>query len=156
MVPSRKIVLFLLSVLLFSACGKPEAPEYYGFRDARMSKGAGGLTVLATTLKLFNPNHFNITLRGGEMDVYVNDRLSGHSVLDTSIYIPRKDTFYVPVSMQVNMQDILSHALASLFGKEVKITVNGRVKLRRDGFPFSVPFHYEANQDLNGLLSSGN
>jgi LEA14-like dessication related protein len=165
MVPSRKIVpvrLFLLlslcvfSILLAPGCGKPEPPEYFGFQDAHMSKGLNGQTVLATTLKLFNPNHFTLTLRGGEMDVYVNDRLSGHSVLDTSIYIPKKDTFYVPVSLQVNMQDILSHALATLFSQQVKITLNGRVKLRRDGFPFSVPFHYEANQDLNGLLSPGN
>jgi LEA14-like dessication related protein len=165
MVPSRKIIpaslfplfsLCLFAILLFSGCGKPEPPEYYGFLAARMSKGVNGQTVLATTLKLFNPNHFTLTLRGGDMDVYVNDRLSGHSVLDTSIFIPRKDTFYVPVSLRVNMQDILSHALASLFSRQVKITLNGRVKLRRDGFPFSVPFHYEANQDLNDLLSAGN
>jgi hypothetical protein len=91
------------------------------------------------------------------MDVYVNGKLSGHSELDTTIAIPKKDTFFVPVSMQLNLQDLLSNALLnSLLSKQVKIALQGKVKLRRDGFPFSVPFHYEADQDLNSLLPSAN
>jgi LEA14-like dessication related protein len=149
-------ILVILIALLASGCGKPQPPEYYGFQDIRLGKATGGQTIVTTTLKLYNPNHFSLQLRGGEMDVYVNDKLSGHSVLDTAIFIPKKDTFYIPVSLQLDLQSIYSNALLALLDRQVKIAVNGRVKLRRDGFPFSVPFHYEANQDLNSLLPSGN
>jgi LEA14-like dessication related protein len=159
MYPMRNLSLILSAALavLAMSCGKPQPPEYFGFQDFRLGKPTQGQTTVATTLKLYNPNHFSLTLRGGEMDVYVNGKLSGHSVLDTTIAIPQKDTFFVPVSMQLNMQDLLSNALLnSLLSKQVKIALQGRVRLRRDGFPFSVPFHYEADQDLNSLLPSGN
>jgi LEA14-like dessication related protein len=156
--PARNGCLILSAMaFLILSCGKPQPPEYFGFQDVRLGKAIQGQTTVGTTLKLYNPNHFSLTLRGGEMDVYVNGKLSGHSELDTTIAIPKKDTFFVPVSMQLNLQDLLSNALLnSLLSKQVKIALQGKVKLRRDGFPFSVPFHYEADQDLNSLLPSAN
>jgi LEA14-like dessication related protein len=149
-------ILMALIVLMGTGCGKPQPPEYYGFQDLQLGRATGGQTTITTTLKLYNPNQFSLQVRGGEMDVYVNGKLSGHSVMDTTIFIPKKDTFYIPVSMQLDMQSIYSNALVALLDRQVKIAVDGRVKLRRDGFPFGVPFHYETNLDLNSLLPSGN
>jgi len=156
--PLRMIfpVLFPLAICCFLlSCHKPEAPEYYGFQDLRIGQSAGQ-TTLATTIKFYNPNRFGLQLKKAEMDVFVNGKLSGHSLLDTTIFIPRKDTFYVPVSLQLDLHSLLSNALQLLLDRQVKITLDGRVRLKRDGVPFSVPFHYEANQDLNSLIPSGN
>ncbi|HZE84990.1 MAG TPA: LEA type 2 family protein [Puia sp.] len=149
---SLRMMIFPVLFLLAMGCHKPEPPEYYGFQDLRITQSAGQQTALATTIKFYNPNPFSVQLKRAEMDVFVNGRLSGHSLLDTTISIPRKDTFYIPVSVQLDLHSLLSNALQMLLTHEVKIAVDGHVRLKRDGIPFSVPFHYEANQDLNSLL----
>ena len=149
---SLRLTIFPVLFLLAMGCHKPEPPEYYGFQDLRITQSAGQQTSLATTIKFYNPNPFSVQLKKAEMDVFVNSKLSGHSVLDTTILIPRKDTFYVPVSLQLDLHSLLSNALQMLLTHEVKITLDGRVRLKRDGIPFSVPFHYEGSQDLNSLL----
>lgn len=143
---------FVCLLILAAGCHKPEAPEYYGFTDLQLGKSTGQLATLSTTLKFYNPNPFNIELKKAELDVALNGKPAGHSELDSTILIPKKDTFYVPVTLQVNLQSILSNALQILLEKQVNITLDGRVHLQRGMIPFSRPFHYEGKQDLSSVL----
>src|ERR1700755_3335955 len=86
-----------------AGCRQPEPAEYYGFQNIQVARGANGQTTLATTVKLYNPNPFNLTLKRAEVDVLINGRHAGHSLLDTTVFIPKKDTFYVPVALQIDM-----------------------------------------------------
>jgi len=144
-------------LLLAASCRQAEAPEYYGFQNIQLGAVQGQQTTLSTTLKFYNPNPFSLQLKRAEVDVLLNAKPSGHSLLDSTIFIPQKDTFYVPISIQVNLQSIFSNALALLMNKDklVNVTLNGRVKLKRGWVSFSRPFHYEGQQDLNALMSSG-
>jgi LEA14-like dessication related protein len=144
-----------LVLLALAGCHKPQAPEYYGFQGLNIGKGAGVQTVLSATIKFYNPNPFSLQLRQAEMTISVNGKPAGHSVLDSTVFIPKRDTFFVPVSMQLDLHSIFNNALQMLLNQQVKIAFDGRVKLKRDGVPFSVPFHYEGDQDLNSLFPSG-
>ena len=147
----------MLVLILLTGCHHPEAPEYYGFQDLRIGTVTGQQATLSTTLKFYNPNPYSLQLKRAEVDVKLNSIPSGHSLLDSTIFIPGKDTFYVPVSMQVDLSSILSNALSLLLNKDrqVNVTLDGRVKLKRGIVSFSRPFHYEGKQDLNELLSGG-
>jgi LEA14-like dessication related protein len=154
--PGLRIALFGC-LLLAASCRQAEAPEYYGFQDIRIGQVVGKKTTLSTTLKFYNPNPFSLQLKRAEVDVKLNAIPSGHSLLDSTILIPQKDTFYVPVSMQVDLSSILSNALSLLLDKDkqINVTLDGRVKLKKGWVSFSRPFHYEGKQDLNELLSGG-
>jgi LEA14-like dessication related protein len=153
----RPVTLIALAFFLAIAagCHKPEAPEYYGFSDIQLGKTSGQQATLSTTLKFYNPNPFTIELKKAELDVALNGKPAGHSELDSTILIPRRDTFYIPVTLQVDLRSILSNALQILLEKQVTITLDGRVHLRRGMIPFSRPFHYEGKQDLSSVLPSG-
>ncbi len=140
-----------------AGCRQPEAPEYYGFQNLQFVQGtgAGAQTTLSTVVKLYNPNPYSLELRRAEVDVAINGRHAGHSLLDTTILIPRRDTFYVPIALQVDMRAILNNALQALLSKEVNITLDGRVKIRRGMLTFNRGFHYEGKQDINNLLQNG-
>lgn len=155
-IPGRWIAISCC-LLLAAGCRQAEAPEYYGFQNIQLGAVHGQQTTLSTTLKFYNPNPFSLQLKRAEVDVLLNAKPAGHSLLDSTIFIPQKDTFYVPVSMQVNLQSIFSNALELLMNKDklVNVTLNGRVKLKRGWVSFSRPFHYEGQQDLNALMSSG-
>lgn len=146
------LILALFCSWAFAGCHQPQAPEYYGFQDLRIGHADGQQATLGTTLKFYNPNPFNLTLKGAEMDVWLNGKPTGHSELDTSVLIPKKDTFYVPVTMQVNLQGILGNALQILLEKQVTVTLDGKVHLRKGAIPFNRPFHYEGKEDINALL----
>ena len=143
-------------ISLAASCRQPEAPEYYGFQDLQIIQTAGGAQpTVSTVVKLYNPNPYPLQLRRAEVDVAINGKHAGHSLLDSTIYIPKRDTFYVPVSMQVDLRSILSNALQAFLSKQATITLDGRVKIKKGMLMFNRPFHYEGRQDIQQLLQNG-
>ena len=145
----------LILVFAFVSCKQPEAPEYYGFRDLQIGAATGSQTTVSTVVKLYNPNSHNLELKRAEVDVAINGRHAGHSLLDSTIHIPRRDTFYVPISMQVYLRAIMTNALSALLSREATISLDGHVKVKKGMFTFNRPFHYDGKQDLNALLQQG-
>lgn len=135
-----------------TGCSQPQVPEYYGFQNLQMSQAAGGQAVLSTTVKMYNPNSYSLQLKRAEVDVAVNGKHAGHSLLDTTILIPGKDTFYVPIALQIDLNSLFSNALQMLIDKQATISLDGRVKIQRGMLTFNRPFHYDGKQDLNSLL----
>ena len=41
-------------------------------------------------------------LKRGDVNVFLNDKLANHYVMDSTINIPKKDTFYVPLNLKVS------------------------------------------------------
>ncbi len=113
------------------------------------------MTTLATTLKFYNPNSYSLQLRRAEMDVSLNGKHAGHSLLDSTIFIPERDTFYVPIALQLDLRSVFSNALQVLLDRQATISLDGRVKVKRGAFTFNRPFHYEGKQDLSSLFPSG-
>ena len=111
---------------------------------------------MSATVKLFNPNPYSLQLKRAEVDIAINGKPAGHSLLDSTIFIPGRDTFYVPVALQVDLKSLFSNALQLLMGKQnATITLDGRVKIKKGMFTFNRPFHYEGKQDLSSLIPSG-
>jgi LEA14-like dessication related protein len=149
-------VVFLLLSAWVAGCRQPEPMEYFGFQNLQVGAVIGGKTNLSATVKLYNPNKFSLKLKRAEADIVVNGRHAGHSLLDTTILIPGKDTFYVPVTLELDMQGLFSNALQMLMGnRQATIDVDGRVKVKKGMFTFNRSFHYEGKQDLNSLMPSG-
>ena len=152
----------VIAVLLMSVagCRQPLAPEYYGFQNLQVGQVgqaslSGAYTTLSATIKFYNPNPFSLQLKRAEMDVSLNGKHAGHSLLDSTIFIPQKDTFYVPVSMQLDLRSIFSNALAVLLNQEATLSLDGRVRIKRGAVTFSRPFHYDGKEDLKSLLPPG-
>ena len=140
---------------LATGCKQPQPPEYYGIQDIQLIQTAGRQPTLATVVKLYNPNPYKLELRRAEVDVAINGRHAGHDLLDSTIIIPQRDTFYVPIAMQVDLKSLLSNALLTLFNKKATITLDGRVKIKKGMLTFSRPFHYEDKEDIQQLLQNG-
>lgn len=139
-----------------AGCKQPEAPEYYGFENLQVSRIVAGQTSLSATVKLFNPNPYSLQLKRAKVDIAINGIPAGHSLLDSTIFIPGRDTFYVPVALQVDLKSLFSNALQLLMGnKNATVTLDGRVKIKKGMLTFNRPFHYEGKQDLSSLMPSG-
>ena len=142
------LVSLVCSCLIFS-CSTPEAPEYLGFRDFSISAVSLDSSQLFTRLSFYNPNAYNLELKRGDVNVYLDDKLANHYLMDSTINIPKKDTFYVPLNLKISPKLLISSALSMLMNNnKIKVRLQGSVHVKRKGFTFKVPVNYEVMQSL--------
>jgi len=156
-----KQLKFLTGIVLIVAlvsCGKPQPPQYAGYQNFRIEKADLSNSVLASDIKLYNPNAYNLNLKSASLDVYFNDKFLGHSSLDSLIVLPAKDTAVFPLRMTASPKEILRNSAKLLFNPDVKIRITGSAKAGRGGFYINVPINYEGVQriDLRELITSYN
>lgn len=148
----------LVAVFLFASCSKPLAPQYVGYQNFRLEKANFTNTTLASDIKLYNPNTYNLNLKSAALDVYFNDKFLGHSALDSLIVLPAKDTAVFPLRLTASVKDILANSARLLLNPDVKIRITGTARAGRGGFFINVPISYEGIQrlDLKELITSYN
>jgi LEA14-like dessication related protein len=142
-------LLLITAACFLVSCNKPEAPEYLGFRDFSIQNFSMNETLLRTNLAFYNPNGFNLQLKKGDVDVYLDDQLANHYAMDSTIDIPKKDTFYVPINLTVSPKLLLNSALKMLMNNnQIKVRLLGSVRVKRNGVAFTVPFDYVTMQKI--------
>jgi LEA14-like dessication related protein len=146
--------ILIISFICFSAlaCHQPESPEYLGLQNIMINKLDAQQSMLTGSVKFYNPNNFNMQLKKAEIDVFINDQAANHFALDTTIEIHAKDTFWIPVTMKLDLKSLLANALQSLLNDEVKIRLEGSARVKKGGFGFKVPIHYEEKQKFSTLM----
>jgi hypothetical protein len=141
--------LFIAGISFFSSCRQPEAPEYLGLRDFSIQNVSMDSALLYGQLAFFNPNAYNMELKRGDVNVYLDDKLANHYIMDSTIYIPQKDTFYVPLNLRVSPKLLIGSAISMLMNNnKIKLRLAGSVRVRRNGVGFTVPINYEAMESL--------
>jgi LEA14-like dessication related protein len=155
MTPAKKIAVkkLLVPVLLapllsLSGCRQPEIPEYQALENLSFGKIGMKETVVSADLKYYNPNGYPLPFRSANLAISVNDKPVGTTVLDTLIRIPKRDTFYIPVQMKVNMKQLLGNALTLLMNDELDIKVTGTVRVGRSGIMMNLPVNYQGKQKI--------
>jgi LEA14-like dessication related protein len=140
--------LLLVAFLAGSLAFLFKEPEFVEARNfAIKSIGLKSATVY-TDLYYFNPNGFGIQLKKADLDIYIDDQFVGHTLIDTLINIPKRDTFSIPVNMDVEMKKIFPNALSILLKEEVNLKIEGTAKLGKAGIFLNVPVKYEGKHRL--------
>jgi LEA14-like dessication related protein len=142
-------VLTVVIIFFFSSCSKPEAPEYLGFRDFSIQNISMDSALLHTQLSFYNPNPYNMELKRGDVNVFLDDKLANHYVLDSTIVIPKKDTFYVPLDLRVSPKLLIGSAISMLLNNnKIKVRLVGSIRVKKGAVGFTVPVNYEVMQSL--------
>lgn len=146
----HKKLWWALLPILFVACAKPTGFDYLGIRNIKVVKFDLKESTISAEVGYYNPNRYPVTMKRAEVDVYVDNNYFGHSLLDSTIHIPRKDTFYLPVLLTVNMTTTAMGLLQTLGGgqQEVMIKMEGKARIGRGGFFINYPIKYEGPQKL--------
>ena len=146
----QKAYISILSVaLLFVfSCGKPKAPEYVSLENIKVKEFGLKETKLGVEVKMFNPNNQRLQVRSADLDLYVNNELLGHSVLDSLVNIPKRDTFFIPLSINIQTLAGATRFMQSLADTSVLLKVQGIAKLGKSGVFFNYPVNYEGRQSL--------
>jgi LEA14-like dessication related protein len=140
--------LLILTILLVS-CSTPKELEYREFRNLSVQKVGFSTSSVKMDMIYYNPNGFGLQLKRTELDLFVNGVLLGHSSQEYQITIPKKDQFIIPITMEVDMKNLLRNSLTSLFKKEVTVKATGSIKVGKANVFMSIPVNYEGVQSLD-------
>jgi LEA14-like dessication related protein len=139
-------------LLIGIGCRKPKDLEYLDVENLHVKKAGLSESIVGADIKYYNPNTFNLQLKKANLDVYINDKYVGHSDLDTLIHIPSKDTFYIPITMKLNLGDFLKNAVQLFLNPEVRLKIEGTAKVGKSGIYKNVPVNYEGRERIDVLL----
>ena len=145
------MLLFCCVVLLLAGCGKPKPPQYLGYSNVRLEKAGLANSVVAADIKFYNPNAYALKLKQADLDVFFNDRFIGHSLIDSLITLPGRDSSAVPLRLQVAAKDVLASAAQLLLNPNVRLHVKGTAKVGRGSLFINLPVDYEGTQRIDLL-----
>src|SRR5205085_6749176 len=99
----------------------------------------------------FNPNKQQVKLKDAEAKLYVNSSFLGNTHMDTTITVPRSDTFSVPLLLKVQTATALAKMMETAKDSAVTVRVDGSVKMGKAGMFITYPIKYEKLQSLADL-----
>jgi LEA14-like dessication related protein len=135
--------------LLGTSCASSlQAPTFLRVDQFRVNTLSAKQSRLDMTLLWFNPNPFPVELRKADVDVTIDQRPLGKALLDTVIRVPAKDSFLVPVKMDVAMKSLLPNLLSLAVKNEVELGMKGTVRVKRSGITMNVPVDYRGKQKI--------
>lgn len=141
----KKAAYILLLVL--ASCANPKDLVYQDVKNFSVSK-ISLKPEIGMDVQFFNPNNYGMTLKDANIDLYVNDKLVGHAVMEEKFKVPAADTFLLPVKLTTDLSAVLSNALQLMGNSTVNVKLKGSVKAGR-GVLVSIPINYEGKQKLN-------
>ena len=134
---------FLLLTILLVSCSTPKELEYRDFRNFSIQKIGFSTSSAKMDMIYYNPNGFGLELKRTELDIFVNGVLLGHSSQEYQITIPKKEQFIIPITMDIDMKNLIKNSLTTLFNKEVNVKVTGSIKIGKANVFVSFPVNYE-------------
>jgi hypothetical protein len=88
-------------------------------------------------------------IKDAHLNVFINHLPFGEITQDSLRLMPEKDTFFMPVSVKINLIDFIQKA-ASLSGSDsILLEANGSCKIGKAGVFIKMPLHYKSKEVLN-------
>ena len=141
------LILLMLSSLLLG-CKAPQPLEYIGIENFGIRKVGLGMSTLAMKIKIFNPNKYDIKLKEGNLDILIDNKSLGNLHLDSQYILAKASAMSVPVSIQVEMKNLIPNAVSLLLNNEVNVQIKGNIKAGRGKLAIWLPINYSGKQRI--------
>jgi LEA14-like dessication related protein len=146
-----KILSGLLIVAIMASCAKPKDLEFVDIQNIRVVKMGLSESEIGLDVRFYNPNKQQVKLKDAIAKVYVNSAFLGDTNMDTTVSVPRRDTFSVPLILKVQTAAAIAKFAESARDSAVTVKVEGSVKMGKAGVFMTYPIKYEKLQSLADL-----
>ncbi|XZF13139.1 LEA type 2 family protein [Chitinophagaceae bacterium MMS25-I14] len=141
-------LLILICTTFFISCSQPKELVYQDVKNFHIKSLGIRESTIGLDMQYYNPNNYALEMKGGDIDVTMNDKYLGKAALDNRITIPKKDTFLIPVALTTDLKSILENSLQVLLNPEVTIRLKGYVKVGKGGIFINVPVDFVTQQKI--------
>ena len=148
---NRVLILISLGVMGIASCAKPKSFDYLGFDNVKILKWGLQETTVGMDVMFYNPNSA-LQLKKAAVDVHINRKYLGRSVIDSLISIPKNDTFIIPMVMKMETVSAVSGILKSVSDSTVLVKLDGTATIGKSGIFLNYPIKYEGSQKSTKML----
>lgn len=145
----RQFALVALVLMGATGCSPVKEVVFTEIRNTRIEKLGFASSILKADLVYYNPNSFGVELRNAEFDLYLNQTFLGRSRQTTQVQVPRRQSFVLPVEMELDMKNLLKNGITALFNKEVTLQAKGQVRVGKGRIFRTFPVDYSTKQRLS-------
>lgn len=143
----------VISITVFLAgCKEPKDLEFKEIRNSKLGNIGFSKATLTGDVVLYNPNNFSLELSRMDLDIYVENTLFGHTSQTVQVKVPSRQEFTLPLTLDVDIKNLLKNGALSLMNKEVNIRALGSVKVGKMGVYKSFPVDYTTKQNISSYL----
>jgi len=142
-----RLVFIVMGIACMASCAKPKSFDYLGFQNVRVIKWGIQETTIGLDVQFFNPNA-RLQLQRADVEVHINNKYLGRTVIDSLINIPKKDTFIIPMTMKLETVSAVSGMLQSISDTTVLVKLEGKASVGKSGVFFNYPIKYEGSQKI--------
>lgn len=146
--PGHFTLAIVLTILL-NSCSTPKDLEYRDFKNFTVEKMGFSSSAIKMDLIYYNPNNFGLQLKRTDLDIYIDSTYLGHTSQEYQITIPKLREFTLPISVDVDMKNLLKNALNTAFKKEVTVKITGTVKVGKMNVYKSFAVDYTGNHTID-------
>jgi LEA14-like dessication related protein len=140
-------------LLLFYSCRStkdvlhPKDLSYIGVKNFSLQKMSLSKPQVGVELQFFNPNSFGLAMKDADIDIFINNNFIGKVTTDKTFTIPARDTFLLPISLEVEMKKVIPNAIEILTKKTIDYRLQGSVKAGK-GIFVRVPVDYSGQHKI--------
>lgn len=138
-------------LLLLSGCMRYSEVKLLGVQGAQLTRLDGkGLSVIVLA-EVSNPNKYKISLSDPDVDLYLNDRLVGKAVLDSTVVLAANTTrtYRVPLHTDFSQDaNLLPMLLGGALSGSMKVGAKGSIVAKARLLQKRFPFEAEQQIDL--------
>ena len=147
----RRILTGVLIMAILASCAKPKDLEFVDIQNIKVVKWGLSESLIGLDVRFYNPNKQQVKLKDAVARVYVNSAFLGDTNMDSTVTVPRRDTFAVPLVLKVQTATALAKMLETSKDSAVTVRVDGTVKMGKAGVFLTYPIKYEKLQSLADL-----
>jgi len=138
-------------LLLLSGCMRYNEVKLLGVQGAQLTRLDGkGLSVIVLA-EVSNPNKYKISLSDPDVDLYLNDRLVGKAMLDSTVVLAANTTrtYRVPLHTDFSQDaNLLPMLLGGALSGSMKVGAKGSIVAKARLLHKRFPFEAEQQIDL--------
>ena len=147
----RRFLIGAMIVATIASCAKPKDLEFVDIQNIKMVKWGLSESLVGLDVRFYNPNKQRVQLKDAIAKVYVNSSFLGETNMDTTVGVPKNDTFAVPLVIKVQTATALAKMMETAKDSAVTVRVEGTVKMGKGGMFLTYPIKYEKLQSLAEL-----
>ena len=140
--------LLLLLLVGFGSCRSFQQPELKAIGNVKAPSLGFKNAIVTLDLHFYNPNKSRVRFKHASGDAWVDGRKLGRFSVDSSMTIPSRGDFRLPVKLEMEMKDAFRHSGIFLSQEQVFLKIDGMARLGKSGFYFNYPIRYEGKQDI--------
>jgi LEA14-like dessication related protein len=141
--------LIIALLFIFGACkNEIKQPDFLGLKNVKVHSVGLKESRLKLDIHLYNPNQFPLEAKYADLDITLDNRFLGKTILDTLIQVPARDSILVPVELRMEMKQLFPQLLSVATRDSVNLGIDGYVKLKRAGIFLKLPVHYKGRKKL--------